>query len=541
VALRQTLAAEQVPRPERDHAHGLRDLLFAIAAVALSSLPASAGAQVERFALVLGNDVGQPPDVPLRYAEADAARVAAVLQEVGGVRPENLVLLRGRDAETVRRALIAVNERVRAAGRQSVLFVYYSGHADAGALHLGATSLELTELEQLVRGSAASFRLLVLDACRSGALTRVKGGTPIPGFEVSVERVAGEGAVFLTSSSASEDSQESDELKGSFFTHALLSGLLGAADENADGHVTLDEAYRHAYGATLRASSRTLAGIQHPTFQYDLRGQGDLVLATLEPRSTTRSWIEFPGGRTWLLFQSSRDGAVVAEVGADDRVRRLNVRPGRYFVRGRAPDALLEGTLQAPPGEVVALDPSRLSRTAYARLLRKGEGEAHMVASIETEARLRTSLANDGRLCPGVAAGVSLALRSVTLAPRLGWCRSGFQQPGLTATVDQFDLELSAVHVWDLRAFSVDVGLTVGGALFRQGFVTTGQAPARTTAAFQLSPSVAVTRELADRAYVYLSVAGATYLFRSQSTATEGSSFGPSFAPRIALGAGLRL
>ena len=40
---------------------------------------------------------------------------------------------------------------------------------------------------------------------------RVKGGTPIPPFDIRIgERVAGEGAVFLTSSSASEDSQESD-------------------------------------------------------------------------------------------------------------------------------------------------------------------------------------------------------------------------------------------------------------------------------------------------------------------------------------------
>jgi uncharacterized caspase-like protein len=513
---------------------------LALAVLAFSLPPARAAAQVERFALVVGNDVGQAPDVPLRYAEVDATRVAEALQEVGGVRPENVVLLRGQDADTARRALIAVNDRVRAAGRQAVLLVYYSGHADAGALHLGRTSLELIELEQLVRGSAASFRLLVLDACRSGALTRVKGGTPIPAFDIGVERMAGEGAVFLTSSSASEDSQESDELKGSFFTHALLSGLLGAADENGDGRVTLDEAYRYAYGATLRASSRTLAGIQHPTFQYDLRGQGDLVLATLRA-SSSRGWVEFPGGRAWLLIQGSQEGAVVGEVGAADGVRRLNVRAGRYFVRGRGPDALLEGTLEVPAGDVLTVDPSRLSRTAYARLLRKGEGEAGVVVSLESEARFRTSLANDGRLCPGVAAGLSLALRSVTLTPRLAWCRSGFEQTGLTATVDQFDLELSAVHVWDLRAFSLDVGLTAGGALFHQGFRTGGLAPPRTTAALQLSPSIAMTRELPGRTYLYLSVVGATYLFRSQSTATGESSFGPSFAPRVALGAGFRL
>jgi hypothetical protein len=317
------------------------ELRQALIALAVLLLPAAAAAQ-ERFAVVVGNDQGQPPDLPLSYAETDASRVASMLQEVGGVRPENLVLLRGQDAGTVRSTLIAVNDRVRAAGRQAMLIVYYSGHADAGALHLGATPLELRELEQLVRGSAASFRLLILDACRSGALTRVKGGTPIPPFDIQLgERVAGEGAVFLTSSSASEDSQESDEIKGSFFTHALVSGLLGAADANADGRVTLDETYRYAYEATLRASSRSMAGIQHPTFEYDVRGMGDVVLASLDARAPGRAFIQLPAGRTWLLFQNSAEGAVVGEVGAQDRARRRARRaPGRDRGRstGRDPD-----------------------------------------------------------------------------------------------------------------------------------------------------------------------------------------------------------
>ncbi|HUJ27050.1 MAG TPA: caspase family protein, partial [Myxococcales bacterium] len=444
----------------------MRPILLAVLLLSPAAL-----AQVERFAVVVGNDLGQAPDVPLQYAESDAARMSAVLQEVGGVRPENLVLLRGQDASTVRRTLIAVNDRVRAAGGQSVLIVYYSGHADAGALHLGATSFELPELEQLVRGSAANFRLLVVDACRSGALTRVKGGTPIPPFDIRLgERVAGEGAVFLTSSSASEDSQESDEIKGSFFTHALVSGLLGAADENGDGKVTLDEAYRYAYESTLRASSRSWAGVQHPTFEYEVRGQGDVVLATLDQRSPTRAWVDFPPGRSWLLFQNGEDGPVTGEVSARDKSRRLSVRAGRYFVRGRAPDVLLEGVLDAPAGATVALDESRLQRTAYARLVRKGGGAASAVASLQVESRVRSALLDDAGACPGVAAGVSIALQAVTLTPRFGWCRGGFNNPGIRSTLDQYDLELSAVHVWDLGKVSFELGLTAGGALLVQRF-----------------------------------------------------------------------
>ncbi len=442
----------------------------ALATLFLLAWAAPARAEIERFALVVGNDTGQAQsgDAPLRYAETDASRVAAVLQEVGGVRPENLVLLRGQDAGTVRRTLIAINDRLRAAGGQTVLIVYYSGHADAASLHLGATSFELPELEQLVRGSAANFRLLILDACRSGALTRVKGGTPIPPFDIRLgEKVAGEGAVFLTSSSASEDSQESDAIQGSFFTHALLSGLLGAADENGDGRVTLDEAYRYAYESTLRATSRTWAGTQHPTFEYEVRGQGDVVLATLAANSPTRAWVEFPEGRTWLLLQNSAEGAVVGEVAASDRARHLSVRAGRYFVRGRGVDVLLEGVIEAPASSSVVIDESKLERTAYARLVRKGGGDASAVFSLEAQGSVRSALINDSGACPGGSLGLSIALRELTVTPRLGYCRGGFDNPGITATLDEYDLEVEAVHVWDLGFASVQLGLTAGSGISR--------------------------------------------------------------------------
>jgi len=65
------------------------ELRQALTALAMALVPVAAAAQVDRFAVVVGNDQGQPPDAALAYAEADASRVAAMLQEVGGVRPEN--------------------------------------------------------------------------------------------------------------------------------------------------------------------------------------------------------------------------------------------------------------------------------------------------------------------------------------------------------------------------------------------------------------------------------------------------------------------
>jgi len=143
----------------------MRSLSIAIAVVIATVTPASAA--VTRYALVFGNDAGDRDEARLRYAERDADRFAGVLGDLGGFAPANITILHGADADTTRAALIALNDRIRTNGpNESMLVVYYSGHADADALHLGTSMLPLPQLEQLVRGSSATFRLLILDSCR---------------------------------------------------------------------------------------------------------------------------------------------------------------------------------------------------------------------------------------------------------------------------------------------------------------------------------------------------------------------------------------
>ena len=209
-------------------------------ALAPAWLPARgrASAKVERFALIVGNDRGQPGEVDLQYAQSDARKVHSTLQEIGGFQPFNMLLLEDSSADAVRRSLIDLNDRVRAIrsgeGAQVVLFVYYSGHADARDLHLGHLRFSIAELSQLVRGSAADFRLLVLDACRSGSLTRPKGGRQTQPFDIPPQiELSGEGLAFLTASADNELAQESDEVRGSIcsrlprcihpvYTHAVV-------------------------------------------------------------------------------------------------------------------------------------------------------------------------------------------------------------------------------------------------------------------------------------------------------------------------------
>src|SRR5256885_11937134 len=157
---------------------------------------------------------------------------------------------------------------------------------------------------------------------------------------------------------------------------------------------------------------------------------GDVVLATLDANAPTRAFLQLPEGRTWLIFQGSAEGAVLGEIGARDRARRLSLRAGRYFLPGRAPVVLLEGMVDALPGATLAVDESGFDRTAYARLVRKGGGAASAVASLEGEARVRSALVGENGACPGAALGVAVAPQSFTPKPRVGWGRGGGFESG---------------------------------------------------------------------------------------------------------------
>ena len=522
---------------------GYRWLSWLVAAwVLLASQTASAA--IHRYAVVLGNNSGAADEATLRYAEADAEKVYDVLRELGGFAPENTVLLTGEDADTVQRVLIAFNERIRSQTRrtdQTVLFVYYSGHADAEALHLGGDRLEISRLRSLVRGSSASMRVLMLDSCRSGSLTRVKGGRQAAPFDIKIdERLTGEGMVLLTSASANEDAQESDALKGSFFTHYFVSGLVGAADVDGDGKVTLEEAYAYAYEHTLRASSRTLVGTQHPTFQLDLRGRGGTVLTTIGASRSTRARVSFPRGRTYLLFADEAAGPVVAEVGVHDRARAVSVKPGRYFVRARARDHLLEGTIRVSAGESHTVRDRQLRRIEYARLARKGGLDRQVAHGPQAGYQLRTPLWPGADLCHGARVGYAVEHRWLSVTPRVGFCRSGFDNNRLAATADELDVDLTLTHVFDFPVVSLGLGIVGGVTWLRQTFTTDGDAPARNTIGGHLDIVLALLWDLPRGFYIETDIAGQVHLFAGQVGNERESKINTVAAARPFLGFGKR-
>ena len=348
--------------------------LIVASAIAVWLAGGAARAESTRFALFVGSNLGDRHEPVLHHAEDDALRLAQTMRTLGDVPGDQLILLNAVTAAELRDTLIRLNARMREQPG-SVLLVFYSGHADAESLHLAGTHFPLAELKALLVGSPATSRLLVVDACRSGSLIGLKGARPAAAFSVAtVEEPVPEGFAVLTSSTATEAAQESAALGGSFFTYYLNSGLIGAADLNHDGAVTLSEIYAFASTETRAATVSSPVGPQTPTFQFMLGGRHDLVLTRPGRRDARLGAIQFATAGRYVVQRWEAGGLSppIAELGAADPGATLALPPGRYRVTLRGEREIAERDATVTGGETAIVNAAAMTRVDLGRVVRKG-------------------------------------------------------------------------------------------------------------------------------------------------------------------------
>jgi len=480
-----------------------------LAAVALA-------APVNRYAVVIGADRGRVDEEPLRYAERDAERVADVLTRFGDVPAADLVLLRGRDADQVREVLAEVAERVardRARGDQALMFVYYSGHADAAALHLDGSDLPLTELKEVLEAVPVDMRVLVVDACQSGELTRLKGMRPAEPFHIEVEgRLDSEGMAIITSSSPGEDAQESDRLRGGVFSHHLVSGLLGAADASGDARVTLSEAFQYARSQTIRSTSQARF-VQHPTFDFDVRGGDELVLTRLQvdPRA---GQLTLEAAGTYLVFDARDDGELHAEVTVPAG-GALALSPGDYLVRLREADAVREGVVSVQRGTSLLVRRDDLAAVPYGETVRRGLSEERRSAwALTLGGGLVGPVVPEVAGSPLVGLGARVDLEPLSVGLRVHGTRQQATNQTLSLTQDRLGADVQLVKWLDLGPVVPGVGVRGGGDLVAQRFDTAGEAPARQGLVGRVGPVLGLEVPLSPRTAVSLSGGADVQVYR---------------------------
>jgi hypothetical protein len=218
----------------------------------------------------------------------------------------------------------------------------------------------------------ADVRIAVLDACASGAITRLKGGrlrAPFLADESSDMR----GHAFLTSSSEDEVAQESEGLGGSFFTHYLTSGLRGAADVSGEGKVTLNEAYQFAFHETLGGTAETRGGAQHPAYDIQLSGTGDVVMTDVRQTSASLVLSEDLSGRCFV--RNAADQLVVELQKPRGRSVELGLEPGSYRVHCDLQSGALATTTEVAEGAQVVVGPERMAATEHQETISRGTSD----------------------------------------------------------------------------------------------------------------------------------------------------------------------
>lgn len=468
-----------------------------------------ASAQTERYALVLGNNHGEPEDVELQFADDDARNFASVLMRFGDLEEDHLELLINASATQAEAALGRLNKKIAREHEASpdseiLLTVYYSGHADRTSLHMEGTHLSFDRIKALLDGSPANLKVLIVDACSSGELTRVKGAKPAPPFELSaLEENTSQGLAIITSATAGENAQESDRLEGSFFTHHLLAGLLGAADSSGDQEITLTEAYQYAYRETLRATSR-LPSIQHPTYSFALRGRRDVVLTRIYAKHKAYGYLELePVGR-FVIFKESAQGELVAEFATTKRTR-LILKAGDYFVRWRDEDIIHEASVEiVAPRETTKLSRADFTQIPYAQVVRKGSVDmVHEPASTSLALMLTGGVIGESVEGTGapwlMRAGLHLDMPVMTgqLNVRLG--ESSNKNDIVSLNQRLLGVELVGLKSWDVGRGAVGVGAGAGIDWVHQEFDTAGQAPDRDAFTPFLGPRALVSWSLTPR------------------------------------------
>lgn len=206
----------------------------------------------------------------------------------GGFDTERIQLLTDRSPlpPTRNHILSALQATADATEPEDLLLFYYSGHGDeyAGSSYLVArdgmknvlnrTGLALADVREIVEGAQARAKIIILDACHSGAnLGKGKVAMP-PAFLRRVFEEA-EGMVVLSSCQQGELSYEWKAQKRSVFTHYLLEALSGAADKDEKRFVTVQDANRYVVDGVKRWAARNRVS-QSPTVQ--VTASGDIIL-----------------------------------------------------------------------------------------------------------------------------------------------------------------------------------------------------------------------------------------------------------------------
>jgi hypothetical protein len=254
--------------------------------------PPDGGFRGRKFAVIIGVSRYRDEGInDLQFADADARDVRDFLRrpEGGGFKPDDILYLENEQA-TAESVNTALDRILSQAGPDDLILLFIAGHGgpdpnapqnlyyvlhDTRIADLPRTALPMTILQEKLSLARAKRALVFIDTCHSAGLTgsQPAGGRGLENNLInlySAKLFKEEGRAAITSSDVNELSYENKRWGGGhgIFTYALLEGLRGQADANADSLITAGEVF-----AYVRDRVRLETGFkQNPRSLYDYSG-----------------------------------------------------------------------------------------------------------------------------------------------------------------------------------------------------------------------------------------------------------------------------
>ncbi len=344
-------------------------------ALTFAALAGLARAEVQSLAIFVGVDEGLADERVLKYASRDAEGMAEVIRQLGPFDKDRIYLLTNPDLDRFRSTLEEVRGRVkemRKTGVQTLVLLYYSGHGSAEGLHLRGHVFPREEINSMLESLESNLKVVILDACESGDFLRRKGGKFLEDRQiVKQDRIGSQGTIVLSSSSRGEAAQESEDYHGAVFSHHLENGLRGMADYNSDGQVTLLEAFEYARTATRAEEIMGQTERQNPSFDFDVVGESDPVLARLERKSSRIDFEDMPA--VGLEIFNAQTLEMERRVWLTGKPKATFQLPsGKYLLRYPEKDGYQVGSLDLTWSREVAVRPGDFQLRPKSLLQRKG-------------------------------------------------------------------------------------------------------------------------------------------------------------------------
>ncbi len=172
-----------------------------------------------------------------------------------------------------------------------LLLFYFSGHGLVengesylvprnGRRFLKSTEIKVSEIKEIMLAAQAKAKVIILDACHSGANIQAKGKPFMSEEFIKDVYLDAEGLAIISSCQQGQLSYEWPEMGSSVFTYFLLEALRGKADNDQRGFITVHNVNSYVTHKVKQwAMQREVS--QDPRLHYVVTG--DIILAKYRP------------------------------------------------------------------------------------------------------------------------------------------------------------------------------------------------------------------------------------------------------------------